>query len=295
MPWTETDPRPVVIDYKREARSPLLDTVDRKSLGEMTLCAAVFAPNHGAIVSSAQLVVAVHKSAPYELRWREGHRNKKRLVRPGAIHITPVGVPTYMEWGEACPEVRALAIDQTMVLRIVENAGLNPATNLPTAFGIRDPMIRQLANACEKELNGENGRVFAESLITTLVTHIYRTYASSGQPIIVKGGLTPKQTNRVLTYVREHLSEDIGVDELAAEVGLSSHHFTETFKKTMGVTPYKYLLNQRIEKSKELLKQGKLPLAKIAELVGFSSHTKLSTHFRKIVGITPAQYRREAF
>jgi AraC family transcriptional regulator len=260
----------------------------------MMLCAAVFGPNHGAIVSTAQLVVAVHKSAPYELRWREGRHKKKRIVRSGAIHISPVGVPTYLEWGEARPEVTAITIDQTMVLRIVENAGMNPATSLPTALAIRDPMIRQLAEACEKEMNANNDRPFMESLVTTLVTHIYRTYTRAGVPIIVKGGLTPKQTARVLAYVREHMSENIGVDELAAEVGLSGNHFTDTFKRTMGVTPYKYLLNQRTEKAKELLKQGKLPLAKIAELVGFSSPAKLSTHFRKIVGITPAQFRRES-
>jgi AraC family transcriptional regulator len=294
LPVTEVDSRPVVIDYKRDARPPLLHLVDRKSLGEITVCGAAFRPNQGARISTAQLVVAVHRSVSYELRWREHTHQKKRMVRPGMIHISPVGVSTYMEWGDAEPEIIALAIDQTMVLRIADSAGINPATHLPAVLGIRDPMIRQLAEACEKELNGANGRIFVESLITTLVTHIYRTYTSAGQPIIVKGGLTPKQISRVLAYVQDHLSENLAVDDLAAEVGLSGNHFTETFKRTLGVTPYKYILNQRIETAKDHLKQGKLAVAKIAEVIGFSSHTTFSSHFRKIVGVTPAQFRRES-
>jgi AraC family transcriptional regulator len=134
--------------------------------------------------------------------------------------------------------------------------------------------------------------MFTESLVTTLVAHIYRTYTST-PPIIVKGGLTPRQTSRVLAYVRNHLGENISVEDLAAEVGLSSHYFTETFRRTIGVTPYRYLSNQRIEKSKELLRQGKHSIGKIAKTVGFSSHKQFSSHFRKVVGVTPAQYRRE--
>lgn len=294
MPWSENDARPVVIDYKREARSPVLHHIDRQSFGEMTICGAAFEPNFGSFITSAQLVVALHKSAPYELRWREIDKEKKRIVRPGTIHITPVGISTYMEWGDARPEIVALAIDQTMVLRIVESAGMNPATPLPTALAIRDAMIRQLVEACEKEMNGMNGRMFTESLVTTLVTHIYRTYTTASQAIIVKGGLTPKQTSRVLAYVQSHMNENIGVGDLAAVVGLSAHHFTETFKRTLGITPYKYVVNQRIEKAKKLLKGGKQSVAKIAKIVGFQSHTQFSASFRKMVGVTPAQFQRQS-
>ena len=296
VPWSENDARPLLIDYKRDARPPLLHHVHRQSLGEMTLCVAAFEPNHGSLVSTAQLVVAIHKSAPYELTWREGRQKKTRVVRPGSVHITPVGNSTYMQWGEARPEVVALAIDQTMVLRIVDDAGMNPTAPLPTTLAVRDPMIRQLTEACEKEMTDlrANGRRFVETLITTLVTHIYRTYASAGQPGDAKGGLTPKQMSRVLAYIETHIREDIGVDDLAAIVGLSAHYFAEMFKKTIGVTPYRYVLNQRVERAKALLKQGKLPVAKIADTAGFSSHAQFSSHFRKIVGITPAQFRRES-
>ena len=293
MSWSENDARPVIIDYKREARSPVLQYRDRQTFGELTLCNAVLDRNYSSFLSTAQLVVSLHKSEPYELRWREGDRDKKRLVRPGTIHITPVGASTYTAWGEVSPEVFAIAIDQTMVLRIVENTGMNPTTPLPAILAARDPMARQLVEACEKEMSGLNVRMFTEHLISTLVTHIYRTYTSAAQPIIAKGGLTPKQTSRALAYVQTHLSETIAVEDLAAEVGLSANYFTETFKKTLGVTPYKYVLNQRVEKAKTLLAENKNSVAKIASMVGFASHKQFSTAFRKVVGVTPAQYQRE--
>jgi hypothetical protein len=120
VPWSEYDTRRVVIDYNKEASSPLLKNGECKSVGEVTLCDAMFEPNNGSFVATAQLVIALHKGAPYELRWHEGAKKKKRTVRPGALHISPVGVTTYMEWGDAQPEILALAIEQTMVLRIVD-------------------------------------------------------------------------------------------------------------------------------------------------------------------------------
>lgn len=297
MPRTEPDrSRPIVIDFKRAPRAPLNQFVDRLCLGELTIGGAAFAPNHGSWIATAQLVIGVHRSGPYELEWREGALQKRRVVRPGMVHVTPPGSATYMRWGDACPEIAALAVEQTMVQRIIDDAGLNPNANVPIKLALRDPMIRQLAEACGREVIefGTTGRLFAESLTMAVVTHIFRTYASGGPPLVARGGLTPKHTRRVLSYIADHLAEDIGVDDLAAEVGLSAHYFAETFKKTVGVTPYRYLLTQRIERAKNLLRDGKTPLAKIAEMVGFSSQTQFTAHFRNMVGITPARFRRDA-
>ncbi len=72
---------------------------------------------------------------------------------------------------------------------------------------------------------------------------------------------------------------------------MSQFHFCHLFKKALAVTPYQYLLTQRIERAKQLLKQTEQPIMDIALQCGFNSHSHLSKQFRQITGITPTAYR----
>ncbi|WP_256478965.1 helix-turn-helix transcriptional regulator [Chroococcidiopsis sp. CCMEE 29] len=78
---------------------------------------------------------------------------------------------------------------------------------------------------------------------------------------------------------------------LAKLVGMSQYYFCHLFKRSMGVTPYQYVLQQRIERSKQLLKQNELSIAEIALMCGFKNQSHLTTFFRKLTGITPKVFR----
>lgn len=107
-----------------------------------------------------------------------------------------------------------------------------------------------------------------------------------------KGGLAPWAQRRCQELLRERLSEDITLDELAAEVQLSSFHFARMFKQSVGVPPRVYLTQLRMEKACELLEQTDLPITEIALEVGYSSNQVLARVFTKHQHMSPSEYRR---
>ncbi|WP_293195812.1 MULTISPECIES: helix-turn-helix domain-containing protein [unclassified Microcoleus] len=108
---------------------------------------------------------------------------------------------------------------------------------------------------------------------------------------IYEGGLPQRQLLQVLEYINEHLSQDIKLADLAALLGMSQFHFSHMFKVAVGIAPYQYLLQQRIERAKELLQQKERSIAEIALECGFNSHSHLSKQFRQLTGMTPTAYR----
>jgi len=98
---------------------------------------------------------------------------------------------------------------------------------------------------------------------------------------------------RIKEFVDVHISKGIGISELASLVGLSQFHFIRAFKHSVGLSPYQYVLSERISVAKELLSKRDLSIADVALAVGFSDAPQLNRAFLKLTGITPTVYRRE--
>lgn len=107
-----------------------------------------------------------------------------------------------------------------------------------------------------------------------------------------RGGLAPWAKRRCMELMEERLSEDISLDELAAEARLSPFHFARMFKQSVGVPPRVYLTRLRLEKACELLESTDLPVTEIAMEVGYSSNQVLARLFFKHRHMTPSDYRR---
>lgn len=95
----------------------------------------------------------------------------------------------------------------------------------------------------------------------------------------------------MLGYIDAHLHQELKLADLASLLGISEFHFSHRFKQVLGTTPHQYLLQQRIERAKQLLKQRDRSIADIALTCGFNSHSHLSKQFRQITGTTPKAYR----
>ncbi|MDR6983487.1 AraC family transcriptional regulator [Rheinheimera pacifica] len=106
------------------------------------------------------------------------------------------------------------------------------------------------------------------------------------------GGLAPRTTLRCQELMRARLSEDISLDELAAEAQLSPYHFARMFKQSVGVPPRVYFTQLRMEKACELLALTDLPITEIAFKIGYSSSQVLARVFFKYQHMSPSDYRR---
>ncbi|MCX5496359.1 AraC family transcriptional regulator [Kaistia dalseonensis] len=148
--------------------------------------------------------------------------------------------------------------------------------------------LRKLWTLSEDE--GAPSRLLARAAGCEIMAELCR---EGGAPFgQVKGGLAPWAERRCLELLRARLSEDVSLDELAAEAGLSPFHFARMFKQSVGVPPRVYLTRLRIEKACELLDQTDLPVTEIAQEVGYSSNQVLARVFSKHQRMSPSDYRR---
>ena len=106
--------------------------------------------------------------------------------------------------------------------------------------------------------------------------------------------LSPTQVRRVREYIRANLGHDIGLAELADQVSLSPHYFSLLFKHTIGASPHRYVLQERIYEAQRLLAAGRMAICEVALSVGFSDQSHFSGAFRKMTGTTPKRYQTHA-
>jgi len=107
-----------------------------------------------------------------------------------------------------------------------------------------------------------------------------------------RSGLAPWQIRKVRTHIAANLGTTLSIGDLAALVRLSRFHFSRAFKDTFGDTPHQYVLRRRIEHAQGLMLTTKTALAEIALECGLVDQAHLGRSFRRIVGETPAAWRR---
>ncbi len=95
-------------------------------------------------------------------------------------------------------------------------------------------------------------------------------------------------------YIEDHWREKYDAQKLAAAVNLSPPYFARLFKKHVGVTPYDYYIDIKINKIKERLRDPKLTISEAFTLCGVDYHGNFARVFKKKTGLTPSQYREAA-
>jgi AraC family transcriptional regulator len=92
--------------------------------------------------------------------------------------------------------------------------------------------------------------------------------------------------------VREHIGDGLSIAELANLLQLSPAYFCKALSKTHGVTPHRFVLNQRIVIVMEALRQPSAPpIAELAHALGFADQAHFSNVFRKLVGHSSSKFR----
>lgn len=154
-------------------------------------------------------------------------------------------------------------------------------------IGDIEPLARMVADQLARPTRHP---IFAESLAGGIVAAMMDFNADSADRLA--GRLTQAQMNKVVAYVESRSYGRITVAEMAAAVGLSESWFAVVFKQTTGHTPLQWKLARRIEIAKTMLLENSHPLTEIADRLGFSDQAHLTKAFRRMVGETPASWRR---
>ena len=244
----------------------------------------------------AQMVVIQTRSVGVLARGDFGTgRQVSRRFSPGQFVVVPPDTRSEI-LVEQPHVVRAFCFDTGLLRPVFErarphsdpfdlgrlHAGMNTS---PFVTAILDRMASEA-------IRGDSlGRMYIEYAAIGLAIALLREVES--RPILARGGLAPWQLKRACEAMEAQLSDDIGLDMLAGIAGCSPTHFSRAFKQSMGMPPFQWLLDRRIERAQVLLADKRNPLAEIALAVGFAAQPQFTTAFRRVTGVTPAAWRRE--
>jgi AraC family transcriptional regulator len=226
----------------------------------------------------------------------------KRHVPPpaGAISLVPAGTPSRWRWSGRS-DVLIIFLEPGLVARVAAEAfEVDLArVSVPSLDGLHLPQLRAAMLAVNDELmaNGAGGgRLAAESLANLLAVHLLRHLSAPRRAERGRdGGLPQGRLRAVVEHIEEHLDGCPSLAQLAAVVGLNPYHFARQFKAATGLPPHQYVILRRVERARQLLQVGKdLSLAEVALRAGFCDQSQFSHHFKRIVGVTPGQFRTPA-
>ena len=158
-----------------------------------------------------------------------------------------------------------------------------------------DPVLRGVAEAllpifsCPERAS----RLFMDHAMLAVGHHVASTYGQM-RPIKrpTRGGLTPLQERRAKEYMSANLSGDAPLASVAAELGLSASQFGKAFRKSVGMPPHRWMIQQRVSLAKSLLRQGKMTLAEVALACGFADQSHFTQSFSASTGLSPGVWRR---
>jgi AraC family transcriptional regulator len=208
----------------------------------------------------------------------------------------PAGSPARYRWSNHSDSLHVF-LDPELVARVaVEAFDLDPArASVLPLDGLDLPQVRVAMLAVNEELTADaaGGPLAAESLANLLAVHLIRN-ASAPRPLARRtdGALPRGRLHAVVEYVEEHLDGSLTLGQLAAAAHLSAYHFARQFKAATGLPPHQYVIARRVERAKQFLQTGSdSSLAEVAAHAGFSDQSQFSHHFKRIVGVTPGQFR----
>ncbi|MUG99399.1 helix-turn-helix domain-containing protein [Scytonema sp. UIC 10036] len=228
-------------------------------------------------------------------RWFDGKGESEKQTA-GTIAIIPVDILHRCLWEEKI-QFMFVSVDPLLLKRLgVEVSASEDIELIPHFATQQDPLILGILLALKDELesirSGDN--LYVEQLRTTLVIHLLKKYCVKKTQIVkYSDGLPKYKLRQVIEHIHSHLNSDIKLAELARLAGISQYYFCQLFKNSLGISPYQYVIQQRVEQAKQLLRSGTIAICDIALMCGFANQSHLTKHFRKLTGMTPRDYQKQ--
>jgi AraC family transcriptional regulator len=264
---------------------------------------------------SSQHLIFVALSSGRIVRESAAERVEHEMV-PGAVTLIPSRTPVKWNW-PARLSFSVLTLEPSFLDRVAQEVfGLEPAHfKLVLVERANDTAITNIAGVLSREvMRGEpGGRLYAESLANILSVHLLREYAQCADGRVLaacsagdeagpdaahaepagRPALQPRAVADAVRYIHSNYSRELSLNDLAETVHLSPFHLARLFKQALGVSPHQYLINVRVNSARSLLSagSGERSLAEVASAVGFADQSHLTRHFKRVLGLTPKQFR----
>lgn len=186
-------------------------------------------------------------------------------------------------------------ISPASLTRFAEEAELPSVTSLTAETASKDIVLANLARALIPALERpeEASALFIEQMTTAIGTYLVQRYGGRQTSVPARpGNLSRSHEKLAKSVLLDNLEGDISISDVAEVCNLSRGYFIRAFRQTTGMTPHQWLLSQRIDRARELLRSSDAPLAEVAIACGFADQSHFTRVFSTIVGTTPGNWRR---
>lgn len=263
--------------------------LEHRRSGEGFEVRRAFSPDH-------LVATAVERSCRFE--WQADGRFQEMRLRPGEVIFVPASIPFSCRSAEP-GDLLGMTLTPTFLRCAAhEFFARTAALELMPQMPVEDPFLSGALLALRSEIRAgyPGGPSYGEALATAIAAHLVRHFAhlSPVTHAVAGSGLTRHQLRQAIEYIQEHLAEEIPLGVLATVAGLSPFHFCRIFKQSIGLSPHRYLVQQRVERARELILSGQRRISDVAVSVGFCDQSHLTAHFKRTYGVTPREFRYRA-
>lgn len=208
----------------------------------------------------------------------------RELAKPVAV-LADHDVPAH-DLADMC-QLLDLRVPDDVAILGVDNDELECQLSFPPLSSVAIPAERIGFEAAKRLDNMLSGRRVSNDVVYLPPVHIVTRHSTSmfaiDEPVVTAA----------LHFIRNHLSEPLSVNRIAAEVVVRRRVLEQKFRSLLGRSVLAEIHRARIEKVKELLASTEQPMSEVAKRSGFLSPQRMAIVFRKLVGRSPGEYRRE--
>lgn len=223
----------------------------------------------------------------------DGGRFKPYIKYPGFFSLFPANsLPAARTFTGS--QFFVFAIRHSFIEALKMERDRMPAQEMRTLMLFQDSELRQLMSllSAEAKTGGIFGRLYADSLAQAIAARVLYFNEKAREPSRCETSPLPRLLlKRVIE--RMHAPDGgLNLRALAAETGYSQRHFIRMFHAATGQTPHRFVVQLRLEHARRLLRQHRASLIDIAAEAGFSSHAHMTQVFRRVLGVTPSEFRK---
>lgn len=240
------------------------------------------------------LTVVLAEQVPCSAQVMFNDKAYRGTITEKGILVLPPGSHCVLEG--AAKTVSALEVSTT---------GADLGCGVEPALVANDATLKQLILLAHSmlilDLSAESRAQIVGRLSNLILNHLHSHY-SNDSFLLPCSKRVEAQSNddasspvvaRAVEYMLERIDQSITLDEVGQAVGKSPGQLGRLFKAQLGRSPYRYLIELRVERARTLLSSTTMPIAEVALDCGFANQEHLTRHFRQFSGTTPAAYRRQ--
>ncbi|MEO8813186.1 MAG: AraC family transcriptional regulator, partial [Caulobacteraceae bacterium] len=238
----------------------------------------------------AQDRLMVHLGPPARTTGGYDGRRAARLQRRGDIDIIPTGSGGV--WDDQDP-TSTMTIWVCPSLLKVATRGAGERLSGEPRTQQRDAQLFRLALIlkAETQRQGAADRLFVDSIGLALASRVLGRYGVADR-IRAGAQLPRRKLSRTLDFIEENLDGEVAISALARIADLSPSHFRVLFRRTVGSSVHRYIIERRVARARMLLEDGRSTISQAALESGFSDQSHLARRMRQVIGLTPSDVRR---